>query len=124
MSKVKEIQLSWIVVTDLKAAIKFYEDVVGLKLTQNSEEFGWAEMSGQEGGALLGIAQSNAEEEVKPGQNAIVTFTVENIDIAKADMAKKGAQFIGNIIEIPGHVKMQTFNDKDGNRFQIVEMLI
>ncbi|MBA2728269.1 MAG: VOC family protein [Parachlamydiaceae bacterium] len=123
MSEVKAIQLSWIVVTDLKASIKFYQDVVGLKLTQNSEEFGWAEMSGMDGGALLGIAQSNDEEEVKPGQNAVVTFTVENLDTAKADMAKKGVTFIGNIIEVPGHVRMQTFKDKDDNRFQIVEML-
>jgi len=123
MSKVKAIQMSWIVVKDLKSAIKFYENVVGLKLTQYSEEYHWAEMSGMEGGSLLGIAQINDEEDVKPGQNAVVTFTVENLDAAKADMAKKGTSFIGDIIEVPGHVRMQTFKDKDGNRFQIVEML-
>ncbi len=122
MSKVKQIQMAWIVVSDLKAAIKFYEETVGLKLTVLSEEHGWAEMSGMEGGALLGIAQSSSAEEVKPGENAVVTFTVENLETAKADMGKKGANFIGDIIEIPGHVKLQTFKDKDGNRFQIVEV--
>ena len=123
MNKVKEIKMSWIVVSDVKAAIKFYEEVVGLQLMEFAAEYGWAEMSGMEGGARLGIAQASSEEELEAGQNAVVTFTVENIDTAKAEMAKKGANFIGDIIEVPGHVKMQTFKDKDGNRFQIVELL-
>lgn len=123
MSKVESIQMSWIVVSDLKSAIKYYEDIVGLKLTQHSEEHGWAEMSGMNGGSLLGIAQYTPDHDVKPGENAVVTFTVKNLDHAKAEMAKKGASFHGEIIEVPGHVRMQTFKDKDGNRFQIVELL-
>lgn len=114
--------LSWIVVKDLKKAIEFYTNVVGLKLMELHEQYGWAELEGHEGGARLGIAQYQAEGP-KAGQNAVVTFTVANLEQAKANAAKKGAQCVGELEEVPGHVKMQTIVDADGNQFQLVELL-
>jgi predicted enzyme related to lactoylglutathione lyase len=119
--KVKEIGLSWIVVKDIRAAVKYYVDVVGLKLMEFNEQFGWAELEGHEGGSRLGIAQENPQEKVSPGQNAVITFTVENLVKAKGEMVKNGAKCEGDVIEVPGHVKMQTVIDRDGNRFQICE---
>lgn len=121
--KVKEIGLIWIVVKDVKAAIKYYTDVVGLKLAEFNEQYGWAELEGYEGGVRLGIAQENPQEKISAGQNAVVTFTVGNLDQAKAAMVKKGAKCDGEVMEVPGHVKMQTMMDHDGNRFQICELL-
>jgi predicted enzyme related to lactoylglutathione lyase len=120
---VKEIGLSWIVVKNVKAAVKYYTEIVGLKLMEFNEEYGWAELEGHEGGCRLGIAQENPQEKVSAGQNAVVTFTVGNLDKSKGEMAKKGAKFEGEVLEIPGHVKMQTVIDSDGNRFQICEVL-
>ena len=120
---VKELGLSWIVVKDIKAAIRYYTEVVGLTLAEFNENYGWAELEGSEGGSRLGIAQENPQECITAGQNAVVTFTVSNIEHAKKDMAKKGAKFEGEMIEVPGHVKMQTVVDQDGNRFQICELL-
>lgn len=121
--KVKEIGLCWIVVKDIKAAVKYYTEVVGLELAEMNEEYGWAELEGMEGGSRLGIAQENAQDNMKAGQNAVMTFTVENLDQVKASMLKKGAKCEGDIVEVPGHVKMQTVVDADGNRFQICELL-
>ena len=120
----KSLGLVWIVVKDLKKAIEFYTKTVGLKLMELNEQFGWAELEGHSGGARLGIAQMQlkSEDDVQPGQNAVMTFTVANIESAVADMTAKGARLIGAIEEIPGHVKMQTALDTDGNRFQIVEV--
>ncbi len=120
----KSMNLVWIVVNDLKKAIKFYTETVGLKLMEQNDQFGWAELEGHNGGARLGIAQMclKSEEDVKPGQNAVMTFTVANIETAVAEMSEKGAKLIGEIEEIPGHVKMQTAQDTDGNRFQLVEV--
>lgn len=120
---VKEIGLSWIVVKDVKSAVKYYTEVVGLKLMEMNEEYGWAELEGYEGGARLGIAQDNPQEKVRPGQNAVVTFTVDNLQKSKENMLKKGAKCEGDVIEVPGHVKMQTVVDADGNRFQICELV-
>ena len=121
--RVKEVGLIWIVVKDIKAAIHYYTEVVGLQLMEFHEEYGWAEMEGYEGGCRLGIAQESPQEAVKAGHNAVVTFTVGNLEQSKAKMVQKGAKCQGEVIEIPGHVKMQTLIDQDGNYFQICELL-
>lgn len=121
--RVKEIGLSWIVVKEIKAAVKYYTEVVGLKLVEFDEQYGWAELEGEEGGCRLGIAQENAHEKVKAGQNAVVTFTVQDLEKVREEMVKKGAKCEGDIFEVPGQVKMQTVIDGDGNRFQICELL-
>ncbi len=119
------LELAWIVVDDLKKAVKFYTEVVGLKLMELDEAHGWAELEGQEGGAKLGIAQKNPtdKEGNQSGQNAIVTFTVDNLEASVKHVVAKGASLIGAIQEVPGHVKMQTVQDIDNNRFQLVQLL-
>jgi predicted enzyme related to lactoylglutathione lyase len=120
---VKEIGLSWIVVKDIKSAVQYYTEVVGLKLSEFNEQYGWAELEGHDGGCRLGIAQENPQEKVKAGQNAVITFTVDNLEKSKAKMIKLGAKCEGDVMEVPGHVKMQTIIDQDGNCFQICEIL-
>jgi predicted enzyme related to lactoylglutathione lyase len=121
----QSMNLAWIVVHDIKKAIKFYTETVGLKLMEFDEKHGWAELEGNAGGARIGIAQKqpNSEDGVEPGQNAVVMFTVRSLDQALADLTKKGAQLVGKVQEVPGHVKMQTVFDTDGNRFQLVEVI-
>lgn len=123
MQKVKEIGLSWIVVKDLEAAVHYYTEVVGLNLLEFDEQYGWAELQGEDGGAVLGIARENPEEAMPAGQNAVITFTVDDIEEARAQMLEKGARCEGDILEIRGHIKMQTVIDDDGNRFQLCEVL-
>lgn len=119
----KSMDLVWIVVKDFKKAVKFYTETVGLKLLRNDEEFGWAELQGKEGGAMLGICTESSENNLKPGDNACMTFTVENLDKSKAFFLQKGAKFLGDIQEIPGHVRLLTGVDADGNHFQLAQML-
>lgn len=124
--KTKSLGLAWIVVKDFKKAVKFYTEVVGLQLKEMHEEWGWAELGGHDSnGALLGIAVENpqAQSPIGPGQNAVLTFTVANLETAIAEMKKQKASIIGNEEVIPGHVKMQTVKDADGNIFQMVELL-
>lgn len=121
----KSMDLAWIVVNDIKKAIKFYTETVGLKLMEFNEQFGWAELAGTEGGARIGLAQKQAEgcDGVEPGQNAVVTFSVRSLDKAIEHLTKKDAKLIGKVQEVPGHVKLQTVCDTDGNRFQLAEVL-
>lgn len=120
--KAQGIFLSWIVVKDIKAAIKFYTEVAGLDLKEYHETFKWAELSGPDG-SILGIGQEDGECPVKAGVNAIMTIAVEDIELAKAHFIQKGANLVGETIKIPHHVKMQTFVDADGNTMQIVQKL-
>lgn len=120
--KVHGIDLIWITVKNIEAAIKFYTQTMGLQLREFSKEFGWAELSGPDG-AILGIAQESPECEVRAGNNAVITITVEELNAALEDLMKKGVTLVGEVIEVPGHVKMQTCQDKDGNTLQIVQKL-
>lgn len=121
--KSTKIELSWIVVSDLKKAKKFYTETLGLKVHESSEEYGWLEVQGTQGGAFLGIAQASDKEEIQAGSNAVVTITVDNLIAAIEELKKKQVRFIGEVIEIPEQVKMMSFSDADGNRFQLVERL-
>jgi len=116
--------LSWITASDLTKTKEFFTDTLGLKKTTDVAEYGWCEFLGQEGGMYLGVGQSRgAEDLVKPGQNAVVTMVVDDIMQAKTELESKGVRFLDEIIEVPGHVKMVTFQDFDGNKFQLVEEL-
>lgn len=122
----KSIGLAWIVTKDFKKTVKFYTDVVGLKLVEMHEEMGWAELEGHDGeGMRLGIAQDSEEcpSPIKPGQNFVMTFTVENLEKAVKDFQKHGGALVGQSETVPGHVKMQTVKDNEGNHFQFVELL-
>lgn len=115
-------ELVWIVVSDFKAAVKFYTEVVGLRLMDMSEEWGWAELQGKEG-ARLGIAKQSDSCGIGVGENGVMTFSVPDLDQSKAAMHKKGVTCVGDVQEVPGHVRMQLMKDLDGNHFQIVQML-
>lgn len=120
--KSQGIYLSWIVVKDIAKAIKFYTEVAGLELKEFDKQFRWAELSGPNG-AILGLAEENSECPMKAGANAIVTITVDDLDKANAHFIQKGAKLMGGILEVPGHVRMQTFEDIDGNTLQTVQKL-
>lgn len=122
----KSIGLVWIVVKDFKRAVKFYTEVAGLKVHEMCEEWGWAELEGHDGsGMRLGIAQQrpDSQDPIQPGQNGVVTLTVDNLEQANKDLVRQGANLIGEVQEVPGHVKMQSVKDADGNMFQLVEKL-
>ncbi len=122
---IKRIDLAWVTVADIKKAEKFFVETLGMKLNNKAEEWGWLEVAGQEGGMALGIGkvQPHSPSYEKPGNNAVVTLTVTDIVASKADLEKRGVTFIGDIIEVPGHVKMATFTDPDNNVFQLVQTL-
>lgn len=121
-NNVKGIHLNWIIVKDVEAAIKYYTEVLGLNLHHFSKEHGWAELSGNEG-SVLGIAQENQKFGKKAGTNAVITITVEDINKAREELLKKKAKIVGEILEVPGHVKLQTLEDADGNMLQLAQKL-
>ena len=117
--KIKSIDLCWVTTTSYEKAKKFFLDV-GLKLDEASPEIGWLEFSGNNGGSKLGIMQKSLYSQ-DPGTNAIVTLKIDDINKTKTELEKNGVRFLGDIVEIPGHVKLALFTDFDGNKFQLVE---
>jgi len=122
---IKRMDLAWIIASDTQKAKQFFGETLGLKISTDSSEHGWMEFVGHEGGATLGVGKEckTTAPDLAAGQNAVVTMTVDNIVAMKKSLEDKGVKFLGDIIEVPGHVKMAMFCDADNNKFQIVEML-
>ena len=117
---IKKIGLVWISVSDYKKSEKFFVETLGLQLKNKDVEHGWLEVAGSEDGSILGIGQSQADDAWDPGINAIITFTVDDIEKTIDDLKNKGVT-VGEIMEVPGHVKLATFTDNDGNQFQLAQ---
>jgi predicted enzyme related to lactoylglutathione lyase len=121
---VKRIDLSWITVSDFAQAKHFFVDILGFKIEVSAEEYSWMELVAPEGGMRLGVAGVQERDNyVKPGTNAIVTMVVDDLEKSVKTFTAQGVTFHGDIIEIPGHVKMIYFTDPDNNKFQLVEVL-
>ncbi len=124
---IKSMNLAWINVSDIQKAEKFFVQTLGLKIDSGAPEYNWLELKGSHGGMTLGIGQSDDtdanQNPAKPGCNAVITMDVDDIVKTKADLEAKGVKFYGDIIEVPGHVKMATFADPDGNIFQLCQII-
>lgn len=121
--KAKSFDLAWVSVKNFDNAVKFYKETLGLQQKDYAPEYKWAEFEGYAGGARLGICEESEENPIEPGQNAVVSFTVDDLDAACAFLKKKGIEFIGTVQEIPGHVKMQLIKDPSGNFMHICQVL-
>lgn len=115
---IKKIELGWVTTGNFQASKAFFTEKLGLQLTVNDEKNGWMELVNKEGGTTLGVCTPMGDE--KPGQNAIMVFTVTDIVATKKELEAKGVTFVSPIIDLV-HVKLATFVDPDGNRFQLAE---
>ncbi|MCX5924816.1 MAG: VOC family protein [Candidatus Dependentiae bacterium] len=119
---IKKISLCWVTVTDIEKAKVFFKESCGLEiLGDSSPGHGWLEFVGTEGGTVLGVGQARQDPQGSAGINAVITMAVDDIVATKQDMESKGVLFIGDIMEVPGHVKMATFVDPDNNTYQLVQ---
>jgi predicted enzyme related to lactoylglutathione lyase len=116
----KKMGLSWITVSDREKAKKLFVDVLGMQLAGEAPEYNWMELKLGEGHLGVGSGCS-PENGIKPGHNAVLTFTVDNAVEAQRVLKSNNVRVEEEIMEVPGHVKMVTFFDEDGNMFQLVE---
>lgn len=107
-------------VSSLDSAIPFYRDVLGMTLLYRRDDIAWCELS-------TGVARVNvglsAREAVTPGGGATLTFGVTDIHAAKAALDAAGVRQDGDIMEIPGLVRLLTFYDPDGNALMFYQEL-
>ena len=106
-------------VKDLDAAIGWYTKTLGMRPLWKSDEIGFAEVATAVGDVRLGLAR-HEQPSVTPG--VVLTFGVTDIAAAKAALEQAKAK-LGEYNEYPDLVKLQTFNDPDGNVLQLYEPL-
>lgn len=108
-------------VTDIKASMKWYQEVLGFELLYYMEKLGWCELKSSIERVNVGLSQ--VEKMPPPGGNAVLTWGVKNIETAKTTLENRGVKFDGDIRIIEGMVKLATFYDIDGNCFMFYQDL-
>jgi catechol 2,3-dioxygenase-like lactoylglutathione lyase family enzyme len=103
--------------TDLDRSIKFYEDVVGLRLIRR-DDGNWALFDA--GPVQLALHGAIEGRPFQPG-GATAVFRVEDLDDARATLESRGAEFEEHVGEVEGFARFASFRDPDGNVVQIIE---
>jgi catechol 2,3-dioxygenase-like lactoylglutathione lyase family enzyme len=108
-----------VMVSDLKRAIKFYTETLGLKLV-NQYQTHWAEIHAP--GLTIGLHPTGAHGP-KPGnsESLAIGFSVDNLDNDITAFKNKGIVFSPNIIE-DGPVRITFFTDPDKNPLYFCEV--
>jgi catechol 2,3-dioxygenase-like lactoylglutathione lyase family enzyme len=106
-----------VMVTDMKRAIRFYVEVLGLELKANYGDQ-YAQVASP--GVMIGLhpmTQGDSQPS-KPG-NISVGFGVESLEAGMADLKAKGVTFSRVVEDRP--TKLAFFTDPDGNPLYLSE---
>jgi predicted enzyme related to lactoylglutathione lyase len=85
-------------VNDINAARRFYEQVLGLKLTHEAASIQWLEYD--VGDTTFAITTADAEHSA-PVRGAVLAFEVSDLDAEVERLQKLDAKFRGEITETP-----------------------
>lgn len=107
-------------VSDLDRSIAWYRETLGFDLLYRMEEDAWCEL--KTGVERVNLGLSQVEDPGGKG-GATLTFGVEDIEAAKADLDSRGVRQDGPIRDIPGLVRLLTFYDPDDNALMLYEDL-
>jgi catechol 2,3-dioxygenase-like lactoylglutathione lyase family enzyme len=93
-------------VSDLKKAVAFYENVLGLRKTGEWPNYATFDV----GGVQFGLEPSNRFE---------IFLLVDDVDRAYRDLETKGVRFMTEPKDRHWGARSATFTDPDGNKFTI-----
>jgi catechol 2,3-dioxygenase-like lactoylglutathione lyase family enzyme len=114
--KIKEANVT-VMVSDMKGAIHFYVDVLGLELKANYGGH-YAEVASP--GVMIGLHPMTKESSQLGNSGGIsVGFGVESLVAGMADLKAKGVTF-SRVVE-DGPTKLALFTDPDGNPLYLSE---
>lgn len=106
-----------LLVSDMDRSIKFYRDVLGMELKQESDD--WTEFS--KSGTVLALHPTKKKGKVKVDKGLLVGFNVSDIKTVYSELKKKQVKFYKKLTaeKFGKHAVMQ---DPDGHLISIVEM--
>ena len=103
-------------VQDMDRAIRFYEEVLGLRLVRRDDGF-WAELDG--GPIRIALHGTRDGAAVEPG-GAVAAFRVEDLDETAVALKERGVELV-HTGEVEGYGRFALFPDPDGNLIEIIE---
>lgn len=111
-------------VTNVDRAVRFFRDILGLNLLLRDDS--WAEFD--TGSTRLAIRAKEEKRDSRrarapeplAGSGAVVVFRVEDLPECRQELIERGVEFTTRIVESTT-ARWSTFQDPDGNQFQIFE---
>lgn len=105
-----------LLVSDMKSSVKFYRDILGMKLKEQSKD--WTEFS--EGGTVLAL-HPTSKKKIKKNNSMLVGFSVSDFDDIINGLKQKKVRFYKKPKEEP-FGKHAIIQDPDGHLISIVQM--
>jgi catechol 2,3-dioxygenase-like lactoylglutathione lyase family enzyme len=107
-------------IRDLEKAKDWYQKVLGFTHLYTINEIGWSEVSTTIPGVNIGLSQV---EHLEIKGSVVLTFEVQDIAHARAQLEQHHVRFDGETQTIEGMVKLASFFDPDGNPYMLSETL-
>ena len=108
-----------------KSLAEFYKEKVGIEIAEEyemGEDGSVFEMKAGDRSAFYINSHSEVKGKASEPQRIIINFEVEDIDKAVASLSGKGVKTIAEKYHIEGYGYVATFEDLDGNYFQLVQV--
>lgn len=120
-----------LLVSDITTAIRFWRDVMGLRMAYGEEAMGYAYFETDSAGVELltrqGFAAALGEATSTPtpgGRPAVLVFRVDDVDTAYADLVERGAIVVaGPQDRSAWRVRSAHLSDPDGYLIEIYSLL-
>ncbi len=111
---------------DAKSLAKFYREKVGLTQTVEAEmgEHGETALFGfefKEGAGFYIVDHADIKGKAKEPKRAIINFEVSDIEKKVKELKEAGVKLIQDIYHVENYGHIATFEDSDGNFFQVVK---
>jgi len=107
-------------VKDLAKAQRWYAEVLGFEVVYELAEQGWCELATPSEDAKLGLSQNPA---TRGSCEGVVSCGVQDMAAAKAQLVQHAVALEGDVVEIPGVVKLLYFRDPDANQLMFFQAL-
>lgn len=107
-------------VSDLSTSKVWYQEVLGFEFLFELPDQKFCELASPVDRVTVGLSQVS---DLKTGSGTTLTFGVDDIDVARTLLERRGVRFDGPTEEIPGIVKLASLFDPDNNRLMLYESL-
>ena len=104
-------------VSDLRRAVRFYEEVLGLQKKYEFKDYAGFDC----GGVEIGLKTWGGLEKPRKGEPC-VNFLVEDVDEAYKTLRQRGVAFLKEPDDTPWGGRIALFTDPDGNLLQITQI--
>ncbi len=110
-------------VNDLYESIKFYENVLGLKLSKKFNAGPNQIAFLHAGNIQIELIQSDEDTNISHGQHISLGFSINSVDSTINELSKKGVNIYSGPFKPNPHVKFFFIKDPNGVLIQLVEQV-